>query len=100
MFHVGQMVVCVDDRPHGTSQHVPGKVPVEVGRVYTIAAFCDPPWSSSSYKCARKRGNATLREVDWPIGFCLHRFRPISKQSIQIFHDIANGVKQPEKENA
>ena len=85
MFNVGDLVVCVGDEYISHQPHAPKR-----GNVYEIAEADDR--------------FVVLREIpprkDDPMGWYVWRFRPVRKQSIQLFHDIANGVKQPEKENA
>lgn len=101
MFEVGQMVVCVDDGPRGDGRIVP----LKKGTIYTIASY--HPGVGRNRDGSRGKGGVSLNEVPSPPRslrfkgrYCATRFRPIRKHSIEIFQDIANGVKQPEKENA
>ena len=90
MFNVGDLVVCVrDDWTYG------GPMPPKSPRVNEICEI------------AGVFGSRVLTLVHFPSAapprgqwWSADHFRPIRKQSIQIFTDIANGVKQPEKENA
>ena len=100
MFNVGDLVVCVDDEP-SVARWVGD--PLHNGTIYTIRAFCgaiDAPHEPALLleEVRNSAIRAGRRYED--IGYFASRFRPIRKHSIQIFTDIANGVKQPEKENA
>ena len=75
MFNVGDLVVCVDDSMCGPRE-------VRKGNIYHVAMV------EAKY--------LRLREMGLDRAWWHRRFRPV--HSIQIFHDIANGVKQPEKE--
>ena len=93
MFHVGQKVVCVDDG--GTPDRIWMRdAKPTVGAIYTVAE------TGVSHFYTRAPNALRLCEIRnvWhgrDIGYDVSRFRPV--HSIQIFHDIANGVKQPEK---
>ena len=98
MFNVGDLVVCVaaftnDKRsdwfwwPH---------LPVR-GGVYTIRSI----GVGDGLRFEEIVNPARQFADGWGEGsFDPDKFRPVRKHSIQIFTDIANGVKQPERENA
>ena len=105
MFNVGDFVVCVDASPSADGRCVP----LERGRVYEVAEFfaCGTPSETGRWLedvvALTNAPTLAQRLIDnrWHgPQYRSSRFRPIRKQSIQIFTDIANGVKQPEKENA
>ena len=93
MFEVGQMVVCVKNiEPSIYGEAVPSK-----NSVYTVRSI---------YRLAGEEGIRLREIVNQPRGYqegtaeCAFKiacFAPVRPQSIQIFTDIANGVKQPEK---
>lgn len=95
MFHVGQKVVTLvtwDLMPPGVSA-----APVQ-GQIYTVRDIASYP-----YGVGLRLEEIHNPTILWTHGFdeaAFHAdfFRPL--HSIQIFRDIANGVKQPERENA
>jgi hypothetical protein len=93
MFHVGQLVVCVDDSPsicRGGLQ----SVPLERGRIYTVREVC----SDFVFFTGKDTGikvdevmRATRDGPDHPFGAC--RFRPVQKTSISIFTAMLSPTK-------
>ena len=101
MFHVGQMVVCIKtlDRPGAHGKYT---APITRGQVLTIRSVDDSP--NALIPLGLRFEEVINAPRKWSTGFKeaaydATRFRPVRPHSIQIFHDIANGVKQPEKEN-
>ena len=100
MFHVGQKVVCVDDGP-ARSNGLP--LPLRKGDIYTVSKFI-PAGLPRTCGCIIPDDGLDVAEAPNPqddhheLLYVATRFRPV--HSIQIFRDIANGVKQPERENA
>ena len=93
MFEVGQMVVCIDNS-NTPRRKWKGDKPI-VGSIYTVTeiGLINVMFGTPI--------NIRLQEIrNIPdIGYRQNRFRLVPKHSIQLFHDIANGLKQPEKEN-
>ena len=98
MFNVGDFVVALatwESPRYGGSE-----CPVR-GCVYTVREI--ELYRSGAYGLRlHELRNPPARFSDGvkEASFAADYFRPIRKQSIQIFIDIANGVKQPKKENA
>src|SRR3990167_7935284 len=98
MFQVGQLVECVDDVNWPSAwRALTATVPVK-GRVYTVREVAT---HENVY-------GLCLEEIIDPIRrfsdgftepkFNQARFRPIREQSIEIFREIARGVREPERE--
>ena len=102
MFHVDQKVVCVDDGPAADGL----KLNLRKGEMYTIREIAtNIGLDASDRPCAGLRfyeiGDPPIRiarNIAFDGSYASTRFRPVREHSIQIFRDIANGVKQ--KENA
>ena len=98
-FKPGDLVVCVDASVNTVYGHQGG---LAQGSVYAVAEFCSKGSMAPNGVVLTSGDGVTLQELAPPESlsgmFKAERFRPV--HSIQIFHDIANGVKQPEKENA
>ena len=109
MFHVGQMVVCVKDTFVDPVWALCPCKPA-ANRIYTVREIQAGPWFRNDQSMQGLRlveirnpeqqfsGPALIGNSEWC--FSCDRFRPVREHSIEIFRDIANGVKQPEKENA
>jgi hypothetical protein len=89
MFHVGQQVVCVDDKPRPGYSDI--AMPVR-GLVYTIK------WIGYFYVEHRKTVCVELCEIirPRPVPFIASRFRPVRTTSIEVFERLLTQV--PTKE--
>lgn len=86
-FHVGQLVVCVDDRPRRGSvvYHLP--VPLRRGTVYTII---DTGVSNKGAPIVRI---AEALPHKGSSGFFADRFRPVDETRLEVFRKIAANPK-------
>ena len=93
-FHIGQVVVCVDARPHPTAGDI-GEYPVE-GGVYTIRSFSVGENELGlrleeivnpvlEFECD---GIAEMTEVS----FLSYRFRPAKETSLEVFDAALKGL--------
>lgn len=83
MFDKGQLVICIDDSP---SKYYPNLRPLTKGKIYTVSGSC-PEGAIDGI---------TLEETT---NFCCclaQRFRPISKNSADIFNCLL--ISPPIKE--
>lgn len=94
-FHVGQMVVCVDDKPAAPKW---GGVSFPVrGRVYTIrAVFRHTSGADGVWLEELRNPFAAKYGLEW--GYKARRFRPVKTTSIDQFTALLNPA--PEKELA
>ncbi len=90
-FHIGQVVVCVDARPHPTAGDI-GEYPVE-GGVYTIRSF----------SVGENELGLRLEEIINPmfdfedeglgeVAFLSYRFRPAKETSLEVFDAALKGL--------
>ena len=99
MFHVGQQVVCVDDRPFkdGTP------CCFTRGRIYDIEAICTKGHRHNGIPTNEIgldiRGHRQHGSPGWCSCVSAARFRPVRPQSIEWAREIARDVKQPQREN-
>ena len=96
-FHVGQKVVCIDDRPSGTSQ----PCCLKRGTIYTVRALGSCPVTGRPSICLEEiihPIHPTWR-VEW--AYLQERFRPVVDQrtDISIFRRMLNPTG-PTKEPA
>lgn len=97
MFHVGQKVVCVDDK-NWRARFFMEKLPIQ-GEVYTIRGFFEALdglriWLEEIKN--EKHHYADHGFMESP--FLLRRFRPVHKTDISIFTAMLNPITK--KENA
>ena len=86
MFHIGQLVVCVEDCPIDTGDQSFTKL--EKGRVYTIRDYVTDYVFSAGSHDAIKLEEVVRNRWDDPYGAL--RFRPVRKTDISIFTDMLN----------
>ena len=105
MFHVGQLVVCVDDSPLTTGRVGSGETVqslnlLKKGEVYTIRKI-DPQWEwidrdGGHYFAPgvwlEEVVRSDLRGLDEPMG--AKRFRPVQKNKIEIFTKMLTPVRE------
>ena len=103
MFHVGQLVVCVDDDEDAyvnpTHRYYDGLSGLKKGVVYTIRWVGMP--RHTRYLCVRIE--EIIRPVDFEDGeetpYAAARFRPVVETSLDVFREMlapVPGVKQKE----
>ena len=68
-FHVGQKIVCVNDKPIYGTFFDPGRPRLTEGGIYTVSGYCE--------RASDNKPTVWLREVDWERGYFAQRFRPI-----------------------
>lgn len=94
-FHVGQLVVCVDDKPKGGYPDEPWPV---VGRIYTVRALRWSDWYSAEQVllveivCSPRLYNDGTYEA----GYNATRFRPLDESRLTVFRQML--VSPPTKE--
>lgn len=87
-FHVGQLVVCVDDSPC----RLIGKKDLVRGKVYTIEGF-DPETGTGVYLVGLP--GEIVPPWKHPLGWRHTRFRPLDPKRIEVFTDLlANPPKE------
>lgn len=96
MFHIGQLVVCIDNAP-ATHHYGPDSVAgLEKGRIYTIREYHpNYPFTNAPGEAGVKLEEITRtysRHVDAYYG--VRRFRPVKQTSIDCFTAIL--TKTPE----
>lgn len=92
MFEVGMLVVCVDDSPFRNAPTIAHTL--RRGSIYEIKEIHEGHSEALGLVIHGQIYPETSTMCE-----CLNaaRFRPIRPQSIEIFREIANGVRQPEK---
>ena len=90
MFHVGQLVVCVD-ADSGIGQWVSGEE-IQKGRVYTIARVFDQTFQDigtrSMVELVEVRRSAVTEAWWGHRGYGAHRFRPVNPKRIEVFTSL------------
>ena len=92
MFHVGQQVVYIDDRPFEEQL-----CPFVKGRVYQVAGICDHFEVGLGLHIV---GHILKKTQNYCTCVRHERFRPVCPQSIEWAREIARDVKQLVRENA
>lgn len=83
MFHVGQLVVCIDDKEPVHPLATPGCMDgLTAGRIYTVRELSGPTWLDGRPTIKLEE---IVREPD--DGYWAHRFRPVRDTSIEIFRE-------------
>lgn len=83
MFHVGQLVVCVDDSPDPGFKWDPGDAPTK-GMIYTVAKAGIGGSGRSVIALQEKpRPPAKIMAGHW--GYRVSRFRPVQDSALDIF---------------
>lgn len=90
-FHVGQRVVCVNDRTDPGCEWWPGEK-LTVGMVYTVSDTGLSERSRPSIKLFELR-----RTSPWHEWYHTERFRPVHDTDISIFTAMLNPVRAREK---
>lgn len=97
MFHVGQMVVCVDDYVHPRYVVFGEVLPVK-GMVYTIRSFDRVDEELCLMLEEIVNAPRHYRQGFGECSFRPHRFRPVRQTSIEQFTSILN--QAPQREDA
>lgn len=82
MFHVGQKVVCVDDKPRSASVKPPPMGIVE-GEVYTVREVVMAPHRPAIYIEEIHNPMHPIWGVEW--AYMADRFRPVKTTNIDVF---------------
>lgn len=93
-FHIGQLVVCVDDKPREPKMAHLIAWPVK-GLVYTIRGFKETADGLGLYIEEIVNREQKLRDGTFgEPGYYLDRFRPVRKTSIEAFTAMLNTTKE------
>jgi len=91
MFHVGQIVVCVDDQWHSNYS-----CPLRKGTVYTVARVSEGDYLDFSKVVGRGsllllvevQNTSSIGELGIDDGFRAGRFRPVNPKRIEVFTSL------------
>lgn len=99
MFHIGQLVVCIDDSHNPNRLHLSHDETIPTkGMIYTIRGFLETPSGVGVYLEEIINKPKMYAQGMLEVAFRQERFRPIQKTSIEVFTAILN--KTPAMEDA
>ena len=92
-FHVGQLVVCVDNKPRRRDTSDPVLVNLESGRIYTIRGLThfEPLPPGVYLEEVVNTPNETWAGIVEP-SYCADRFRPIKTTSIEALRKVVEDI--------
>lgn len=90
MFHVGQLVICVDARPAPDGE----PMPIRLGTIYTVARWAVFPEviNGPGVVLAEPAAQPRARFGYWAPAYDPARFRPIDDSKIEVFRKALKDV--------